>query len=592
VRRGPRGGALRLLFSLAFRADPVRATIVLVPFLAIAFGAMPALMRVLLDAVPADDRRRIVLAAIGIACTVTLAITVGFNQFKVRVRLGESIGYEIDRRLIAATTGVAGIEHFERPEHLDRLEVLRTERYALREAMTSVAYSIEAVAGVAVAVALLASVEPWLALLPLSAVPSLVLGGPAQRMVDDTTQAVAERNRRALHLFDVATTPAPAKELRVFGLRDDLVTRYRSEWTAADRAITAADMRAAGLRSLGTLCATAGYAGALVLLMHGTRSGALSPGDLFVALSVSTRLTDQLGRSATVLGSVRHARNVAERFVWISERAEVSAAPPDQQRDVPDRLDHGIDLDGVSFAYGGADGPSLRDVTLHLPAGTVVAIVGENGAGKSTLVKLLFGLYQPSAGEIRVDGTGLHRFATAAWRARTAACQQDHGRFELLAGEVVGIGDLPALDDEDAIRTAADRAAASDLLDGLPDGLATQVGAGGVDLSGGQWQKLAIARAMMRTTPLLLALDEPTSALDPLAEHELFERYAVAARERAAATGAITVLVSHRFSTVRIADLIVVLADGVLVEVGSHDALIAGDGLYRELYTLQASQYR
>jgi ATP-binding cassette, subfamily B, bacterial len=591
VRRRTRGGPLRLLFSLAFRADPVRATIVLVPFLAVAFGAMPALMRVLLDAVPADDRQRIVLAAIGIACTVVVAITVGFNQFKVRVRLGESIGYEIDRRLIAATAGVAGIEHFERPEHLDRLEVLRTERYALREAMTSVAYSIEAVAGVAVAVALLASVEPWLALLPLSAVPSLVLGGPAQRMVDDATQAVAERNRRALHLFDVATTPASAKELRVFGLRDDLVTRYRSEWTAADRAVTAADIRAAGLRSVGTACATAGYAAALVVLVHGTRSGALSPGDLFVALSVSTRLTDQLGRSATVLGSVRHARNVAERFLWISERAEESA-PPDEQRTVPVRLDHGIELDGVSFAYGGADVPSLRDVTLHLPAGTVVAVVGENGAGKSTLVKLLFGLYQPSAGEIRVDGTALPRFATDAWRARTAACQQDHGRFELVAGEAVGIGDLPALDDEGAIRAAAARAAATDLLDGLPDGLATHVGAGGVDLSGGQWQKLAIARAMMRTTPLLLALDEPTSALDPLAEHELFERYAVAARERAAATGAITVLVSHRFSTVRIADLIVVLADGALVEVGSHDALMAGDGLYRELYTLQATQYR
>jgi ATP-binding cassette subfamily B protein len=223
-----------------------------------------------------------------------------------------------------------------------------------------------------------------------------------------------------------------------------------------------------------------------------------------------------------------------------------------------------------------------------------VALVGENGAGKTTLVKLLCRFYEPSGGRIRVDGVDLQRIRLDEWRRRIATGFQDFVRFEFVARQAVGVGDLPLIDDEPAVEAALDRARASDVIGRLPDGLATQLGksyADGVELSGGQWQKLALGRAMMRELPLLLILDEPTSGLDAEAEHALFERYAEGARRVGEATGGITFLVSHRFSTVRMADLILVVADGRIVEAGNHAALMRVGGLYAELYALQASAY-
>jgi ATP-binding cassette subfamily B protein len=236
----------------------------------------------------------------------------------------------------------------------------------------------------------------------------------------------------------------------------------------------------------------------------------------------------------------------------------------------------------------------LDDVSLHLPAGAVVAVVGENGAGKSTLVKLLSKLYEPSAGRILVDGAELGRMPADEWRARLAGAYQDFFRFELRAGHTVGVGDVPRLDDVPAVTTAVGRAGADDVVEHLAAGLETQLGKGwpdGVEVSFGQWQKLALARGFMRDDPLVLVLDEPTAALDAETEHGLFERYAESAR-REAEDGRITVLVSHRFSTVRMADLIVVLDGARLVEVGTHEDLMAKGGQYSELYAIQAAAYQ
>jgi ATP-binding cassette subfamily B protein len=221
----------------------------------------------------------------------------------------------------------------------------------------------------------------------------------------------------------------------------------------------------------------------------------------------------------------------------------------------------------------------------------VVAVVGENGAGKSTLVKLLCKLYEPTSGAITVDGAPLARMDPALWRARTSGAFQDFARFELRAQQSVGLGDVPQLDSAEAVSAAVSRAGATDVVDRLPSGLQTQLGATwpeGVDLSVGQWQKLALARGFLREDPLLLVLDEPTSALDAETEHALFERYAAAART----TAGITLLVSHRFSTVRMADLIVVLDGSRVAEVGSHEELMARGGTYAELYEIQAAAYR
>ena len=237
----------------------------------------------------------------------------------------------------------------------------------------------------------------------------------------------------------------------------------------------------------------------------------------------------------------------------------------------------------------------LDDVSLTLPAGAVVAIVGENGAGKTTLVKLLAKMYEPTSGAILVDDTPLARMRADEWRARLAGAFQDFFRFEFRARHTVGLGDVPRMDDDAAVVRAVERAGAGDVVARLPRGLDTQLGPtwpGGVEVSFGQWQKLALARGFMRDAPLLLVLDEPTAALDAETEHALFERYAAAARGPAAADGRITVLVSHRFSTVRMADLIVVLDGARLVEIGTHDELMAKGGQYSQLYGIQAAAYR
>jgi ATP-binding cassette subfamily B protein len=235
----------------------------------------------------------------------------------------------------------------------------------------------------------------------------------------------------------------------------------------------------------------------------------------------------------------------------------------------------------------------LDDITLRLPAGSVVAVVGENGAGKSTLVKLLARMYSPTSGRIMVDATDLADISTEEWRACLAGAFQDFYRFELHAQQTVGVGDLPRVEDREATRSAVGRAGADDVIERLAYGLETQLGPSwdeGAEVSFGQWQKLALARGFMRDAPLLLILDEPTAALDAETEHAMFESFAEASRAHAD-TGRVTVLVSHRFSTVRMADLIVVMDGSRVVEFGTHDELMDRDGQYAELFRIQAAAY-
>jgi ATP-binding cassette subfamily B protein len=288
----------------------------------------------------------------------------------------------------------------------------------------------------------------------------------------------------------------------------------------------------------------------------------------------------------------------AIRLAWLEDYSASFTASTHQP--VPDRLTQGIRFDRVSFTYPGASRRVLDDVSFELPAGSVVALVGENGAGKTTIVKLLTRMYEPDAGRILVDGVELSGMPAGEWRSRLAGAFQDFFRFELTARQAIGLGDVGRTEDEQAVRAAASRAGAGDFLNNFPKGLDTQLGATwpeGVEVSFGQWQKLALARGFMRDRPLLLVLDEPTAALDAETEHELFERYAAAARSRDEAydspgSGGITLLVSHRFSTVRMADVIVVLSGARVAEVGTHEELMARRGPYAELYEIQAAAYR
>jgi ATP-binding cassette subfamily B protein len=316
-------------------------------------------------------------------------------------------------------------------------------------------------------------------------------------------------------------------------------------------------------------------------------------GTTVLVVAAGIRLATYIGATAQEVGFLRGFwLDSSRRLAWLEDYARGSATQATAA--APTRLEHGITFEGVSFRYPGTERLVLDSVDLLLPAGAVVAVVGENGAGKSTLVKLLAGMYPPTAGRIKVDEVDLAMIPIGEWRDRLAGAFQDFFRFEFPAQRTVGLGDVGRLDDRRAAETAVDRAGAQEVVDRLAFGLDTQLGPtwnDGAEVSFGQWQKLALARGFMRDEPLLLILDEPTAALDAETEHALFERFAGAARASAADTGRVTVLVSHRFSTVRMADLIVVLDGSAVAEVGSHDELMARQGQYAELFSLQASAY-
>jgi ATP-binding cassette subfamily B protein len=308
-------------------------------------------------------------------------------------------------------------------------------------------------------------------------------------------------------------------------------------------------------------------------------------------MRLTSQLNGQIAGIAQATGLLNQTLQVALRHLWLLDYAKGIRKGMSKGAAAPERLRGGIALEDVSFTYPGTETQVLSGVNLWLPPGLVVALVGDNGAGKSTLVKLLSRCYEPTTGRITVDGVPLADIDHESWRSRISAAFQDSARFEFLLGETVGVGDVEKLDDAYAVLTAFERAEAGSLVEKYPAGLNTQLGRrfDGVELSGGQWQRLALARAAMRE-PLLLLLDEPTANLDAEAEFALFETIA-RSTHRARQMGAITLLVSHRFSTVRMADLILVVDGGRIVEVGGHHELMARRGLYAELFNLQAGAY-
>jgi ATP-binding cassette subfamily B protein len=554
-------------------------------------------MKLLADGLIAHAPRR---AAAGVAIVVGLTClnrVMAAVSLTVRMRLRENTQLYLDTYLMGLTAGIPGIAHHELPDYLDRVELLRVDRNYLANPFNPISWTLASILQAASAVVLLGSVHPALGLVVVAGLPGAILSVRAFRRAMALVESQAQDNRILRHLFELTTSPAAAKELRLYALAGDVLERRRRLFDRLERTRAGDGVRTTASAALGWVFFAACYCAALAETVHLVRTGRATVGGIVLVLTIGAQLSGQLTELAFVVSWFVHTHRAVSRLLWFGDYADRATRElaPDDPAPVPARLADGIALDGLSFTYPGTERAVLEDVDLELPAGTTVAIVGENGAGKTTLVKLLTRLYEPTTGRILVDGVDLRRFDVADWRARTAAGFQDFGRFEFLAQQSIGIGDLADLDDEASVRAALGRASADALPGELPHGLATQLGRefdGGVDLSVGQWQKVALARAMMRASPLLLVLDEPTASLDAPTEHSLFEQFALAARDVAAGTGAITILVSHRFSTVRMADLILVIADGRVAEAGSHEELIRHDGIYAELYELQAAAYR
>ncbi len=586
----------RAVIATAWRLNP-RKTAVAVVLMAAGAVAAPLLAAALgwmTREVVAGDTGHAVLAGVTVAVLALGVLAFGHFAHLAYYELAELAELDFDERVIEVSNGSAGIEHHERAEDADTWTVLRQEGRQFRTGLEALLNGVGLVLAVVLTAVLLAVQNPLLLLLPVAAVPPLLAGRAAERVLDRARTATAEPTRTALNLFHLATSARFAGELRVSGVQDELRARHDRLWAQATRGLWRAHLTATWIRAAGQVVFALAYVAGVVLVVRDAMAGRRGVGDVVLVIVLAAQVNQQVATAVTLLQDLHRMAGAYRRLTEVA--AAVTRAEPAPPSGLPPhRLRDGIEFAGVAFTYPGTDVPVLHEVDLHLPAGATVAIVGENGAGKSTLVKLLCGFYRPSRGRILVDGADLHGMAVDEWRTRIAAGFQDFVRYEFPAQHVIGLGDLPRMSSEHAVREALDRADATGVLDDLPDGLRTRLGksyADGAELSGGQWQKLALGRAMMREAPLLLVLDEPASALDPEAEHALFQRYADHAKRVAARTGGITVFVSHRFSTVRMADLIVVVKDGRVVEAGDHAALTGAAGVYAELFALQAKAYR
>jgi ATP-binding cassette, subfamily B, bacterial len=536
----------------------------------------------------------VLTAAVGLGLSAAATWFLRTVSTRVQRRFRDKVTIALESHVARLQATVATVAHQERPDYLDLLDMLRNQVFVLDHMYMSVFGICGWILRLVVTVALLMSIHPALILLAVFALPTALVSTWRPRVERAVQERSAQSNRLARHLFTVATTPAPAKEVRVAGIGGSLVTDRRLAWEHGYRPIGRVRWRSAWWHTLAWAIFAAAYVGAVVFVSSRLQAPASS---VLLVLAAGARLSAYIGATVGEIGFLTGFWMYgAIRLAWLEDYAATVAASADQP--VPDRFTRGIRFDHVSFAYPGTDRLVLDDVNLLLPAGAVVAVVGENGAGKTTLVKLLAKMYEPRSGAIFIDDTPLARMRAEEWRSRLAGAFQDFFRFEFKARQTIGVGDVPRIEDAPAVMTAVRRAGADDVVVNLKAGLDTQLGPtwpDGVDVSFGQWQKLALARGFMRDEPLVLVLDEPTAALDAETEHALFERYAAATRGgmgTSNANGRITILVSHRFSTVRMADLIVVLDGARVVEVGSHEELMAKRGQYAELYGIQAAAYR
>jgi ATP-binding cassette subfamily B protein len=586
----------RLLFFDGFRIAPGWMSVVTVMLLlgAVASTCYPLGYRLLVDGALAGSASQAWWGVAVVAILMSLGWVLTAIGATEAMALSDRIAVHRIAALISLTSGVPGIEHLERPEYLTEVEKLNANRRQLASAPRQVLSNLSSVARIVTLLILLATVSPWLLLLPVCAIPPLIADRLAKRIIRRSEDRSAHTARLAGMLFSLTTESASAGELRSYGLAGHLRAEHRRLNDELGHRSTIEAMQVLAVQGTGWVIYAAGLMGAIAFVTIGATDGLLSLGTVLMAVSLIRRSRNQLASTAQSSGAFVTTLSTADRLFWLEDYAAEQAAQTGSE-EPPARLDGGIRLSHLSFAYPGTERTVLHDLSLDIPAGSTIALVGENGSGKTTLVKLLIGLSRPTAGEILVDGRPLTSLDPDAWRMRITAAFQDFARFQLRAVETVGIAELARIGDEEEATRALERAGASELVAQLPDGLSTVVGTaytGAHGLSGGQWQKLALGRSMRRADPLMVLLDEPTASLDAHAEHTLFESYAAAARHNAARSGAITLLVSHRLSTVRMADLIVYLESGRIVETGSHAELIRAGGRYAELFGMQAAAFR
>ena len=495
------------------------------------------------------------------------------------------------QHLILSKAAQLDIAFFETPAFFDEMEKARSEGYRAHNlAVLSVTIVSSTVSLVAMLSLLLAVHWAAVALLVVTSAPQMIVGGHFAGQRFTLVGAMARNERMAFYLSRLLGSRDAVKEIRIFGLHTELLRRFNTFWRRyrQETARLRFDQERSGL--LLGLLTMAGSASIWAYAVIRAVGGYISVGTVALAFQAAEQGRTGLSRLFRNLGLFyEHTifAGILFRFLDLDPRSVEGALapPPESPAVVPDRL-HDIEFRDVSFRYPRSDRLVLKGVSFNITAGESVAIVGENGAGKTTLVKLIARFYDPTEGAIYLDGRDLREYDLEDLRRHIGVIFQDFVRYDLSARENIGLGQVELLEDDDRIKQAASKGGALDLVNRLPHGYDTVLGKEfeeGVDLSGGEWQKIALSRAFMREAQVLI-LDEPTAALDPLAEHDVFTRFAQLASERTA------ILISHRFSTVRMAQHILVLEHGELVEQGSHEQLLKRDGQYAHMYNTQAER--
>ena len=525
----------------------------------------------------------IILAAVAVAAGQLIQPFAATFQSQAGDRL---TGY-VTEQVIRATNRWHGLARFEDPALADDLE--RSRRYASRGGLELIVFGAQAALHLFTAIGLcmvLGALHPIVPFaLVLAVLPLVVRDWDYQDRTGSHVYAQTPEARRLVYSRDAVLTADPAKDVRLYGLGAFFQQRYADIFSRTVAVLNQLRRDLATPVVLASALAAVAAGGVYVYVVWLIVTGQRTPGDLALYGGAAALLQQQLRGIGGSIGFLPLPLGFLPALFRVLE------APPDlpvpaSPRPAPPSIRAGITFERVAFTYPGQSEPVLRDVSLHLGRHESVALVGRNGAGKTTLVKLLLRLYDPTEGRILLDGVDLREFHPADLRRQLGVIFQDFVRYELTAGENIGLGQVEALSDSDRLHTAAARAGADTLLRQLPRGLDTQLGRefGGRELSGGEWQKLALARAFVRDCALLV-LDEPTAALDVQTEYEVYQRFQELTRDRT------TLLISHRFSTVRMADRILYLADGRIQESGTHADLLAQDGEYAHLYRLQAAQY-
>lgn len=590
------------VIGMLWAASP-RMTIALI-LLTVSGGVIPAsvawLNRAVLDGVVNRGGGRLAGSVIGSALALgavgVISAALPYARTYVDQELRRGFRLVVQGRLFAAINAFTGLRRFENPAFLDRIQVAQqvstTAPTQLVAGLFNVVQQGISLAGFFVA---LVVINPVLAaVVAATAVPALTADLMMSRRRAEFQWQATPAARRQIFYGRLQTDVTAAKELRLFGLGDFLHGRMMREMRSIHRAERRLDLRVFWTQGgLGLITAVISAAG-LVWTIRQAAAGRLTVGDVTLYVMAAVGVQSSLSATVTRLASVYEA------VLMFGYYDEVVMAGPDlalapESRPVPP-LRGGLELHDVWFRYDQSHPWVLQGVNMVIPAGTSAALIGLNGAGKSTLVKLLCRLYDPDRGTILWDGTDIAQLAPAELRARIGTVFQDYMAYDLTATENIGVGDLARLADPDRIAAAASHAGIHDKITKLPNGYGTMLSRiffdrdaddpeAGVILSGGEWQRLALARGLMRDDRDLLILDEPSSGLDAEAEHAIHQRLC---QLRAGRT---TLLISHRLGSVRDADMIYVLADGQIAEQGSHAALMAAGGEYHRLFTLQASGY-